>query len=206
MTQYQTMIDVESALITATQAEDDGKWAAGDVLCAAVASGLWAGKLRDLETWAGVTCGRGWRTMHRRRVAAFVFPAESRYPDGAAWETHARIAEHKLGAERRGEDFDADAWLTAAVDERWTADQVEAAIKAADGNAVRAERVYLLRACECDVVATSDGGTVFALRADRVVDVEPGTRVFVTMAHEVEPVADAGGDDVQVAAQEERVA
>ena len=174
-----TLDDVENALLSATEAESDAKWAQGDVLLAGIGAGLADGGLRAFEMWAGEAVGRGWRTMHRRRVASETFPA-ARRNERLHWETHARIAE-LAGSDPAVDPF---AWLDWAADNEATADQVEAAIKQAHADAERGERVYLLRAAAARVVLVSDNGRRVMLELDRACEVYAGQEVTVTMAYE----------------------
>lgn len=178
-----TLLDLDSALTTALQYEDTAKWMTGDTLLAAIDAGLHTqlGGIRKLEEYAAQTTGRGWRTMHRRRVVSATFAPETRC-DGVAWETHTRIAELV-----RGDVPQALAWLAVAADDQMTADQVEAALKATDGNATRGERVYLLRAARATVVMVEGRRVVFEL--DRECDMQPGQVVTLTVAIDMQETA-----------------
>lgn len=174
-----TLTDFTAALVTALQYEDAAKWATGDTVCVAISAGLAAqiGGVRKLEQHAAQVAGRGLRTIHRRRVVSETFAPDQRN-ERVAWETHCRIAELA-----RTSAIDPHAWLQIAADDEMTADQVEAAIKAVDGDAERGQRVYVCKAVEARMVwAESDG---VGLAFDR--DMEwpaPDTKLIVTIAYE----------------------
>lgn len=187
------MQDVEDELLASTEDENDAKWRQGDALVRGIQAGLVPdNKLREYEEWAGRAVGRSWRTMHRRRVASETFPAHVRN-ERLHWETHARIAE----LARSSEHVDPLAWLAWAADNEATADQVEAAIRQACGDARRGQRVYVLRAATARVSAVLDGGKRVVLDLDRACEVRPGHEVTVTMAYE---------DDVQLTAHGDKAA
>jgi len=177
--QIRTLDDMDNYLVAAMQAEDTAKWATGDVLVAAIEQGLHEqlGGVRALLEYAGKAIGRGWRTMHRRRVAALTFAPDERN-ERVAWETHCRIAE----LARSDETIDALEWLAIAADNEYTADQVETAIKQVHGDAQRGQRVYIVRAAPAIVVGAANGQLVLAF--DREVEASIGQEVTVTIAFE----------------------
>jgi len=179
-----TLDDLDIYLTAAMQTEDAAKWATGDALVAAIEHGLAAqlGGVRALLEYAGVAIGRGWRTMHRRRVAAETFPPETR-SQRPAWETYCRIAE-LAGSD---ETIDPLEWLAIAADNEYTAEQIEAAIKQTHADAQRGQRVYVLRGAAAVVEAVGNGRIVLVLARD--VDVQAGQDVTVTLAYEDEPAA-----------------
>lgn len=179
-----TLNDFESALIQALQSEDATKWATGDTVNAAIGAGLHTqlGGIGKLEAFAAQATGRAKRTIQRRRLVSATFTHDMRN-DAVAWETHTRIAELCKG------DVDsACAWLDVAADDLMTADQIETAIKSADGDAERGQRVYLVRAASAEVLAV-DGDRV-VLRLDRAVELSAGEVITVTISR----------DDAQVTA------
>lgn len=187
-----TLEDLDSAITHALQLEDDTKWYTGDVVCAAIECGLHLqlGGVRKLEQHIAQRTGRGWRTIHRRRVVSATFALPHRN-ERLAWETHTRIAE----LARSDDSIDALAWLAVAADNEMTADQVEAAIRAAHGDAARGERIYLLRAAQAQVMACS--GRRVVLELDRDAGVSAGIAVVVTMAvdGDVQGTAQESEDD-----------
>ena len=176
-----TLEAFKDALTTAVQYEDAAKWAVGDTVNVAIANRIHVqcGGIRQLEQIAAVAVGCGWRTIHRRRVVSATFAPDDRNLR-VRWETHTRIAELC-----KGDTGQALAWLNVAADNEYTADQIETAIKATNGDAARGERVYVVKGAIAKMLWVE--GRQVMLELDR--DVEwplADTLLAVTMAMDAE--------------------
>lgn len=176
--------DVLMYLQHATENETDAKFEQGDVLTVACdpASLSRIGMTQEqLLRECATALGRTRRTLFKRLQVGRTFPERN---ERVSWEAHYLCTTTD----------DPEAWLNVAADQEMTVSQLRAAIKAADGDPDRGERVYLCRAADAQVLGVSQAGRDIVLRLDRELEVTPGMRVIVTMAYE--PA------EVQVTAQE----